>query len=73
MRKVSIQVQKDDTEPADGVVWNLPPSMLESLGSRINGSIAVCLVPLLDHDMENRLSETFSQGYVRVGHAPLAY
>lgn len=49
VRKVSIPAGKDSPEPADGVVWNLPLSMLESLGSRINGSIAVRIVPLPDH------------------------
>lgn len=46
VRKVSILAGKVAPEPANGVVWNLPLSMLESLGSRINGSIAVCVVPL---------------------------
>jgi hypothetical protein len=57
VRKVTIRLKRPRTaaepeevamEPADGVVWNLPPLMLESLGSRINGSIAVSLVPLTD-------------------------
>jgi hypothetical protein len=64
VRKVSILVGKDATKPADGVVWNLPPPMLESLGSRINGSIAVCLVPLPGHDMGKGLSSTFQPGDV---------
>lgn len=33
-------------ELVDGVVWSIPPSMLETLGSRINGSVAVSLLPL---------------------------
>jgi hypothetical protein len=58
VRKVSIPAGKDAPEPADGVVWNLPISMLESLGSRINGSIAVSVVPLTDR-------HTFQPGDVR--------
>jgi hypothetical protein len=33
-------------ELVDGIVWNIPPSMFETLGSRINGSVAVSLLPL---------------------------
>jgi hypothetical protein len=65
VRKVTIKPEEDAMEPADGVVWNLPPLMLESLGSRINGSIAVSLVPLSDHDMKNELNAPLQSGDVR--------
>lgn len=52
-------------EPADGVGRYLPPLMLESLGSRINGSIAVSLVPLSGPDMKKGLNATFQSGNVR--------
>ena len=65
VRKVTIKLEEDAMEPADGVVWNLPPLMLESLGSRINGSIAVSLVPLSGRDMKNGLNATLQSGSVR--------
>ncbi len=38
--------KKDTGELVDGIVWHIPPSMFETLGSRINGSVAVSLLPL---------------------------
>jgi hypothetical protein len=37
-------------EIVDGIVWNLPPSMFETLGSRINGSVAVSLLPVSNQE-----------------------
>jgi hypothetical protein len=65
VRKVTIKLEEDAMEPSDGVVWYLPPLMLESLGSRINGSIAVSLVPLSGRDMKNGLNSTLQSGNVR--------
>jgi hypothetical protein len=58
VRKVSMPAEKNASELADGVVWNLPLSMLESLGGRINGSIAVRIIPLPEH------GTPFQSGYV---------
>jgi hypothetical protein len=49
-------------ELVDGIVWNIPPSMFETLGSRINGSIAVSLLPLSN---QNSSTSALGSGIVR--------
>jgi hypothetical protein len=55
-----------DKELVDGVAWNLPQKMFEVLGSRINGSIAVSLVPLSNQDPAQMTSAHLLPGIVRV-------
>lgn len=55
-----------DEEPVDGVGWNLPQSMLATLGSRIGGSIAVSLLPLSKQEEEEETpSAALNPGTVR--------
>ena len=57
---------KTDTgELVDGIVWNIPPAMLETLGSRINGSIAVSVLPLSSHNPGKAPSSVLKPGIVR--------
>ncbi len=52
----------DAGELVDGIVWNIPPSMFETLGSRINGSIAVSLLPVSN---QKSASPVLNPGIVR--------
>ena len=52
-------------ELVDGIVWNIPPAMLEMLGSRINGSIAVSVLPLSSHNPGKGPSSVLKPGIVR--------
>ena len=52
-------------EDVDGVVWNLPQSMFEALGSRINGSIAVSVVPMPQDQPQRTTSSDAGRSFVR--------
>jgi hypothetical protein len=54
--------EMDAGELVDGIVWNLPPSMFETLGSRINGSVAVSLLPVSNQELP---SSDLQPGIVR--------
>jgi hypothetical protein len=52
-------------ELVDGIAWNLPQSMFEQLGSRVNGSIAVSFVPLSTHNSTETATPKPLPGIVR--------
>jgi hypothetical protein len=52
-------------EDVDGIVWNLPQSMFEALGSRINGSIAVSVVPMPGSQLQSRTTSDSECSFVR--------
>jgi hypothetical protein len=52
-------------EDVDGIVWNLPQSMFEALGSRINGSIAVSVVPMPRSQRQGATTSASGDSFVR--------
>jgi len=55
----------EDGEDVDGIVWHLPQSMFEALGSRINGSIAVSVFPMPQPQRQSATTPASGSSLVR--------